>query len=165
MPSQWEFQVGPCEGTDAGDHLWMARFLLHRVAEDFGAVVTFDPKPVAGDWNGSGAHTNFSTEAMRTPGKGLKAIENAVQKLSLKHAEHLEVYDPKNGADNHRRLTGSHETSSFTGFSSGVANRGSSIRIPRQVAENGYGYLEDRRPSANCDPYRVTEMLVRTTCL
>jgi glutamine synthetase len=56
---QWEYQVGPCEGIEMGDHLWMSRFILHRVAEDFGICITFDPKPIPGDWNGSGAHTNF----------------------------------------------------------------------------------------------------------
>ena len=105
-----------------------------------------------------------STLAMREEG-GIKYIYEAIEKLSSRHDYHIKMYDPKGGEDNKRRLTGKHETSTIYSFSSGVANRGASVRIPRQCAEDGKGYLEDRRPASNCDPYSVTEAVVRTTIL
>ena len=162
-PGQWEFQIGPSLGIEAGDHLWMARYILNRVSEKYGVRVDLTPKLIK-EINGSGCHANFSTKGMRdgtSEKTGLELIDEAIMKLSKKHLEHMMIY----GEGNKERMTGHHETASYDEFSFGRANRGKSVRIGNDTINNNRGYFEDRRPSSSCDPYLVTSIIFDTCCL
>jgi glutamine synthetase len=136
----------------------VSRYFLYRIAEKYKFIVELDPKPIKGNWNGSGMHSNFSTTYTRETG-GEDYINALLEGFRPHHAEHMAEY----GAHNVERLTGEHETASFDTFSFGVSDRGASIRIPIYTIEHGWkGYLEDRRPASNADPYRVTSRILQT---
>ena len=152
---QWEYQCFG-RGIKAADDLWVSRYILNKIAEKYGVCVNYHPKMKKAGYYGSSMHTNFSNEAMRT--KGDKAIfDEMCRKLGKCHDQAIAAY----GLDHDMRLTGKHEMQVITKFSHGVSDCGVSIRTPVYTLEHGWkGYLEDRRPSSNADPYLVVAHIV-----
>jgi glutamine synthetase len=164
--SQWELQIGPVQGIDCAHQIHLLRYIIVRTTEYYNCCADFHPKPLKlvsdnlYEWNGSGLHTNFSTEPMRE-NNGYEYIISSINKLELKHKQHMLVY----GEDNHLRMTGKCETANIDKFTFGIADRTSSIRIPSQVFKEQKGYFEDRRPASNADPYLVCSKIYETCCL
>jgi glutamine synthetase len=155
---QWEFQVFGKGSQSACDQIHVARYIMLRLCEKYGVDVEFHCKPFQGDWNGSGMHCNFSTDYMRNTG-GKEYFLKLMDAFEKYKDEHIAAYGP----DNHLRLTGLHETQSIDKFNWGVADRGASIRVPHSFVKNGYkGYLEDRRPNSQADPYRLIARISHT---
>ena len=159
-PNQWEFQIGPSIGIEAGDHMWVARYLLIMIAEKYETNVDFSPKPFL-NLPGSGCHVNFSTKLMREYHTGFSHIINAINLLAIDHETHMKIY----GYNNNLRLTGKHETASIDDYTYGIGTRTTSIRIGQETFKNKGGYFEDRRPGSNIDPYLVTSAIVGSTVL
>ncbi|MGI9550319.1 MAG: glutamine synthetase beta-grasp domain-containing protein, partial [Aurantibacter sp.] len=155
---QWEFQIFAKGAKNAGDQVWVARYLMDRLTEKYGYYIEYHPKPVKGDWNGSGMHANFSNTTLRTCGSK-EVFEQICEAFRPVTEEHIAVY----GEFNEERLTGLHETASIHDFSYGVSDRGASIRIPILAVERGWkGWLEDRRPASNGDPYKIAGRIIQT---
>ena len=158
MLSQWEYQTSPKLALQAADDVIISRFLLQRIAEDMELAISYNPKPVDGNWNGSGGHINFSTDYMRRE-SDVAYLNLLCASMERYHKESTDVY----GEENDRRLTGENETSSIEEFTWGELDRSSSIRIPQSTIQNGgKGHLEDRRPAANVDPYEAFNYLYGT---
>ncbi len=161
-PGQWEYQIFAKGAREAGDQIWVARYLLERIGESYDVAVNWHCKPlgVDADWNGSGMHANFSNSVLREAGN--KETYDAICQ-AFAPAERIKAHIDVYGADNHLRLTGKHETQSIDQFSYGISDRGASIRIPIATVQRGWkGWLEDRRPNSAADPYKVAAEIIKT---
>ena len=153
---QWEYQVFSKGKLKGGDDLWMSRYFLYKISEKYGYHIDIHPKPLThGEWNGSGLHTNFSDDRMRNEG-GYKFFESIFNSFGSRHEDHIKAY----GSNNNLRLTGEYETQSIDKFSWGISDRGASIRVPQETAKEWKGYVEDRRPGSNADPYKIIKEIV-----
>jgi len=153
---QWEYQVFSKGKLKGGDDLWMSRYFVYKISEKYGYHIDIHPKPLThGEWNGSGLHTNFSDDRMRNEG-GYKFFESIFNSFGSRHEDHIKAY----GSNNNLRLTGEYETQSIDKFSWGISDRGASIRVPQETAKEWKGYVEDRRPGSNADPYKIIKEIV-----
>jgi len=168
-PAQWEYQIGPYDGLEVADHLIFAKYILYILCEKEGLYATFHPKPLNGDWNGSGCHINISSKKTRTKldePQGLNILSDgnsyvydgysfilkAIERMKKDHENFILNYSGKN---NNMRLTGNHETSNSKKFTFGIGTRNTSIRIPAETFNKKSGYIEDRRPGSSIDYYKT----------